>query len=211
MSAEPRWRRLEPDERRQQILSCASRLFGERPYEDVSTTDIAREAGVARGLINHYFGTKKDLYLEVVRLMVTIPDDALIGLPAGDLTTRADASVGWFLDVVSKHAKPWLAVIGATGSTRDAEVAQILAEADDDTADTILFAMGVIDGVRPRTGSAPEDLRALMRVYVGFCRTAAVEWLVRSSLTRQQVHLLLSRTLVTLLQDTYPQLPHSHD
>lgn len=209
MSAEPRWRRLEPDERRRQILSCAVRLFGERQFEDVSTTDIAREAGVARGLINHYFGTKKDLYLEVVRLMVTIPDEALLGLPDGDLQTRADASVEWFLDVVSEHAEPWLAVIGTTGSARYAEVAQILAEADDETADTLLFAMGVVDGARPRHHGAPEELRALMRMYVGLCRTASVEWLVRGSLSRRQVHLLLSRTLVNLLQDTYPRLPRS--
>ncbi|HZY75057.1 MAG TPA: helix-turn-helix domain-containing protein, partial [Jatrophihabitantaceae bacterium] len=72
----PRWRRLGPDERREQILDCAVRLFGERPYAAVSTTDIARAAGVARGLLNHYFGTKRDLYLEVVKAMVQMPDVA---------------------------------------------------------------------------------------------------------------------------------------
>ena len=41
----PRWRRLDHDERRQQILACASRLFSERTYAAVSTTDIAKEAG----------------------------------------------------------------------------------------------------------------------------------------------------------------------
>lgn len=58
MSApEPRWRRLEPDQRREQILACATELFGERPFASVSTTELAARAGVARGLINHYFGT----------------------------------------------------------------------------------------------------------------------------------------------------------
>ena len=55
-----------PDERGRQILAGARRLFGERPYAEVSTTEIARAADIARGLINHYFGTKRDLYLEVV-------------------------------------------------------------------------------------------------------------------------------------------------
>ena len=62
-----RRRRLEPDARREQILSVAVRLFGERGYAAVSTGDVAAGAGVARGLVNHYFGTKKELYLEVVR------------------------------------------------------------------------------------------------------------------------------------------------
>ena len=37
--------------------------------------DVAREAGVTRTLVNHYFGGKRDLYLEVVR-------DAAASLPA---------------------------------------------------------------------------------------------------------------------------------
>src|SRR3954447_24813520 len=99
----PRWRRLEPDKRRQQILACAIKLFGERPYSAVSTTELAREAGVARGLINHYFGTKRHLYLEVVRQMVTFPEHAVARLPKGSLEQRVEAAVTWFLDMVSLH------------------------------------------------------------------------------------------------------------
>src|SRR4051812_5171083 len=69
-----RGRRLEPDARREQLLECAVRLFGEKPYAEVSTAEIAAEAGIARGLLNHYFGTKRDLYLEVVRRLVFVPD-----------------------------------------------------------------------------------------------------------------------------------------
>lgn len=115
LDTEFRRRRLEPDARRGQILACAVRLFGARPYPDVSTTDIARAAGVARGLVNHYFGTKKQLYLEVVRVMVTVPEVAVARLPAGDLRTRVDASVTWFLDVVSRHRTSWLAAVTAGG------------------------------------------------------------------------------------------------
>ena len=50
--------RLEHDERREQILAAARRLFSERPPGEVSATDVAREAGVARGLLHHYFGTQ---------------------------------------------------------------------------------------------------------------------------------------------------------
>src|SRR3954471_16298357 len=102
---EPRWRRLEPDARREQILECAVRLFGERPFAAVSTTDIAREAGVARGLLNHYFGTKRDLYLEVVRKLVLLPEIGDAQLGSGPLKSRVQRSVDWFLDVVSVHAR----------------------------------------------------------------------------------------------------------
>ena len=62
--------RSDADERRRRILSVARRLFSERGFSDVSTIEIASEAGVARGLINHYYGTKRELYVEVVREMV---------------------------------------------------------------------------------------------------------------------------------------------
>ena len=138
-----RWRRLEPDERREQILECAVRLFGERPYAAVSTTDIAQAAGVARGLINHYFGTKRELYLEVVRTLVTITDlpgaDVQLG---GPLRTRVERSVDWFLDVVGQHAKAFVAVTGAEGVGADPEIEQIKADADDAAARRVLELVG---------------------------------------------------------------------
>ena len=79
----PARRRLDPDERRAQILGRAIEMFGERPYAAVSTAELAQRAGVARGLINHYFGNKRDLYLAVVRRMVTLPKPDNMVLPTG--------------------------------------------------------------------------------------------------------------------------------
>ncbi|MFI5932153.1 TetR/AcrR family transcriptional regulator [Actinoplanes sp. NPDC051494] len=193
-------RRLEPDVRREQILHCAVRLFGDRPYPDVSTTDIAREAGVARGLINHYFGTKKDLYLEVIRVLVTIPEVAVQQLPHGDLHTRVDASVIWFLDVVSRHSTSWLAAIGAGGVGRDADVDRVLAEAEDVAADSVLVAVGLAGHTAHR-----EELRGMVRSYVALARATAREWLQRGVLTRAQVHLLLVTTLLAIVEQVFPE------
>jgi len=196
--AEPRWRRLEPDERREQILACAVELFGERPYAAVSTTELARRAGVARGLINHYFGTKRDLYLEVVRRMVTIPQVAVDRLPDGPLEERVAQSVRWFLDGVSRHSRTWLAAIGAEGVDR--EVAVILAEADELAADRVLQATGL---------AHREELRALVRAYGGLVKATAREWLVRETLTRDQVQHLLSAALLSIVRDVAPKVQQS--
>ena len=194
-------RRLEPDVRRGQILACAVRLFGERPYPEVSTTDIARAAGVARGLINHYFGTKKDLYLEVIRVMLTIPEVAVQGLPAGDLRTRVDASVSWFLDVVSRHSTSWLAAATAAGTGRDVDVERVLAEAEDTAADYVLIAVGLAEVAEHR-----EELRGMIRAYVGLATATAKEWLNRDALTRAQVHLLLATTLLAIVEQVFPKV-----
>ncbi|MEU4620996.1 TetR/AcrR family transcriptional regulator [Actinoplanes sp. NPDC023801] len=192
-----RRRRLEPDARREQILSVAIRLFGSKPYADVSTTDVAREAGVARGLVNHYFGTKKDLYLEVVRVMLTVPETALELLPGGELPERADSIVSWFLDVVSRHSTSWLAATGAGGMAGDADVDDVIAEAVDVAADGVLRAVGM--GQEPTAA-----LRGMARSYVGLAIYTAQEWLQRGVLTRDQVHLLLATNLVTMVERVFP-------
>lgn len=206
MSADllPRWRRLEPDERREQILACAARLFGERPYADVSTTDIANAAGVARSLINHYFGTKRGLFIESVRALVTIPAVAVEQLPEGDLATRVDASVAWFLDVVSRHSRSWLAAVDGGGVGRDADIEAVLAEADEIAADSILVAVG-LDGVTERRA----ELRAMMRAYCGLAKATAREWLERDALNRAQAHSLLATTLITMVEQVFPTLASS--
>ncbi|GGN30620.1 AcrR family transcriptional regulator [Actinoplanes campanulatus] len=192
-----RRRRLEPDARREQILSVAIRHFGSRPYAEVSTTDVARDAGVARGLVNHYFGTKKDLYLAVVRVMLTVPEVALEQLPEGDLPDRVDSIVGYFLDVVSRHSTSWLAATGAGGMAGDADVNQVIAEAVDVAAVGVLRAVGMGDDPSP-------VLRAMCRSYVGLAICTAQEWLQRGVLTRQQVHALLATSLIALVEQVFP-------
>lgn len=191
-------RRLEPDVRRGQILACAVRLFGERPYAAVSTADIAREAGVARGLLNHYFGTKRDLYLEVVRTLVLLPDldDAIA--TTGSLRTRVQRSVEWFLDVVSVHATTFVAVTGAEGVGDDPEIERILAEADDTAARRVLETVGLNADV--------DEHRAVVRAYGGMVKAAVREWVRGQTLTREQVQLLLSQALITIVRDVLPEM-----
>lgn len=198
--SEPRWRRLEPDARKEQIFNCATRLFGERPYAEVSTSDIAAEAGVARGLINHYFGTKRELYLAVVRRAVTLPNVTPEVLPDGPLEERAAIAVSWFLDMVGTQGNMW---INATseGIGRDHEVEQILFDAERRSADRVLDAVGVPPDNRQRP-----KLNAMLRAYAGMIKAAGREWLLRNALDREQVHTLLHRSLVALLNDVFPSV-----
>ncbi|TLW91286.1 TetR/AcrR family transcriptional regulator [Saccharomonospora piscinae] len=191
----PKWRRLEPDERRKQIFGCAAELFGERPYTDVSTSDIATRAGVARGLINHYFGTKRELYLAVVRRALDVPYGVLARLPPGPIEDRVTAAVDWFLDMISQQEKMWLAAIAPEGIGRDPEVERILYDADRNASDRVLEAMGFSPD-DPRW----EEWNAALRAFGGLAKATGREWLVRESLNREQVHGLLSHVLLSLTE-----------
>lgn len=52
----------EPEERKQEILDTAMRLFHEKGYEKTSITDIAKTIGVAQGLCYRYFPSKEALF-----------------------------------------------------------------------------------------------------------------------------------------------------
>ena len=208
MSADPaseatparRWQRLEHDQRREQILACARKLFSERNYATVSTTEIAAEAGVARGLLNHYFGTKRELYLEVVRTLMQTPANPVpLQSPERSLEAIIDESVERWLTMLERNRGTWLAAIGASGLGRDPEVEAILDQAREHAADLLVAAVR-----RCQPGRAPKELRAAMRAYSGFAEAASVQWLERRRLTRQQIHVLLVAGFLAVVRDVVP-------
>lgn len=64
-----------PQDRRQAILDAAVRVFARRGFHACRVSDIADEAGVAYGLVYHYFGSKDSvldtLFLERWNVMLT--------------------------------------------------------------------------------------------------------------------------------------------
>lgn len=196
----PRRTRLERDERREQILACARRLFSERNYAAVSMEDIARAAGVARGLLHHYFGAKRELYLEVVRELVRLPPPPLPERGTGASPEAVVAeSVDLWLRLVAKNRGTWLAALGAEGFGRDPELEAILAEAREATVERVILVLGM-------EGSPAPELRPLIRCYGGLAETATREWLERGSLSREQVHLLLSGALLAITRELLPRV-----
>ena len=55
------------EERRRQILDAAVRAFAARGYHGCRVSDVAREAGVAYGLVYHYYGSKEALLDAIFR------------------------------------------------------------------------------------------------------------------------------------------------
>ena len=56
---------MHPDDRRQEILAAARTLFAQQGVARTTLANIATEAGIARGLIYHYF-PHKDALVDVV-------------------------------------------------------------------------------------------------------------------------------------------------
>lgn len=59
--------RLSAQERRTQLVEIGLELLRSTPIHDLALDEVAAEAGISRSLLFHYFPTKRDYYLEVVR------------------------------------------------------------------------------------------------------------------------------------------------
>ena len=189
--------RMAADARRDQILRVAARLFGTRPYSEVSISDLAGEAGIARGLLHHYFGSKRELYLEVVRIAARAP---LGSEPPEALgTAQAWATVvDSFLGAIERNPTQWLGSVNAGGPERDDEITAILDETREILADQTLVAIGLAD----RAGDPA--VRAFIRAWGGFVQELTVEWVGRRRIDLPRVRRLMLATLPLLVERVLP-------
>jgi TetR/AcrR family transcriptional regulator len=59
--------RMPAEQRRESILSAATEVFGERGYVGATTDAVAKAAGVSQPYVVRMFGTKEQLFLEVLQ------------------------------------------------------------------------------------------------------------------------------------------------
>jgi AcrR family transcriptional regulator len=185
--------RLEVDERRAQLVRLGIDLFASRSYDDVSIDELARAARISKGLLYHYFGTKRDFYVATVREasrqlveLTATPDE----MPPVE---RARAGLDAYLDYVEAHAASYAALMrGGVGS--DPEVAQIV----DDTRDLLCDRMLTgLPGVEPTA-----LVRVAVRGWIGFCEATSLEWIARHSVARSAIRDLMIEALLATVAAT---------
>ncbi len=76
---EPRYRRRKED-RPQEITAAAFDAFAEKGYASTRVEEVAKRAGVSKGLLYLYFKTKEELFKAVVRSVVIPRVEALEAL-----------------------------------------------------------------------------------------------------------------------------------
>jgi AcrR family transcriptional regulator len=185
--------RLHLDKRRAQLLELGIELFSERAYEDISIDGMAEAAGISKGLLYHYFRSKREFYVETVRAasrrlqLLTMPDPALP--PPARLRAAIDAHLRY----IQEHGAVYTAVY-RSGVAIAPEVREILEEHRDVIIRYILRALGVLQ---------PHPvLRAALRAWVAMVEGASLEWIANPTITREDLRELLVAGYVSLLAKT---------
>src|SRR5690349_18530926 len=188
MAREPAYTRLEVDVRRQQLLELGERLFAEHGYDELSMADFAREAGISKALLYHYFPSKQELFRATLgraaeELRARTETDPTLP-PLEQLTASLDAFLSW----VEERPVAYARLIRSVGIP---EVGQIVDLVRDPTAHRILDAL-FPDG-------APPQARAAVRAWLWFMDGACLDWLEHRDFTREQLRDQLLGTLLGAL------------
>ena len=191
--------RLDTDARRAQLLALGMSIFAEHTYDEVSIDDLAKAAGISKGLLYHYFPTKRDLYLAGLRQI------------AGDMLAETDVSsldiapidrirhgIDAYLGFVKQRARAYVSLMrGGIGS--DPDVQQIV----EDVRETLIERFFTGTG-SPLADTAAERrtpiARATLRGYIGFAEAASLDWLTHDDLTQTEVRDLLVDMLMPTIQ-----------
>lgn len=199
VKAAPKRVRLDNDERRAQLLALARKAFSDRAYDDVSIDDLAREAKISKGLLYHYFPTKRDLYVaglseianELVFACTNIPAD----LPPIE---RARAALDAYLDHITRHGRAFVSLMrGGIGS--DPEVAEVIESVRTRLFERFLhgtpFAPMLVGNVR---------FEIAVRGWIGFVEGASIDWVANPRLSRLELRELLAQIVFEIMRVVAP-------
>jgi AcrR family transcriptional regulator len=186
--AEPAYSRLDVDERRRQLLELGTELFTRHAYDELSMAAIAREAGISKALLYHYFPSKQAFFQATLTEKAqelaarTEPD------PAKPPLEQLAASVDAYLDWVQANADGYAKLLRSAGSAP--EIRELVDGVRTATAQRILEGLGAGADARARTA---------VNGWLWFMDGVCLDWIAHRDLERDTVRALLLTTLAAAL------------
>jgi AcrR family transcriptional regulator len=181
---------LTPEERERQLLALGAELFTRYSYDELSMAKIAREGGISKSLLFHYFPTKKRFFEATLRQAAeelairTEPDPSLP--PLEQLASSLDAFLAWIEEFPDAYANLM------RSATSVAEVRDLIEDIRGRTSSRIL------EGLHP--DGAPPRVRAVVRAWLWFMDGACLDWIEHRDMERTELRDLLLGTLLGALQ-----------
>jgi AcrR family transcriptional regulator len=183
----PAYTRLDVDQRRRQLLELGADLFARHAYDELSMARIAREAGISKALLYHYFPSKQAYFAATLEQAAaelaeaTRPDPGLP--PVEQLAGSLDAYLGW----IERRPDAYAKLVRSLGAVP--EVRELVDRVRDATAARILA------GLAPGREPTPA-LRAAVHGWLWFMDGAVLDWIEHRDLDRARLHGLLLGTLL---------------
>lgn len=150
-------------EKQDRIINAALKVFALNGYRRASTDEIITEAGISKGLLFHYFGSKINLYAflfdyatryAIVELKSGVPRDESDYFRLQRMITAAET------DLMRQYPYIFL-FLDTAGREQDAEAAEVVREKKDDLASCV---EGLISGADRSLFPRPSDVTKLTKL-----------------------------------------------
>jgi AcrR family transcriptional regulator len=183
----PAYSRLDVDERRRRLLELGTELFTRHAYDELSMAAIAREAGISKALLYHYFPSKQAYFSATLAEKAQELAEATAPDPAVSPAEQLRASLEAFLEWIEANAAGYAKLMRSVATVP--EVREIVDGVRDATARRIL------DGLSPGAEPSPA-LRTAVHGWLWFMDGACLDWIARRDLDRSALADLLLGTLL---------------
>jgi AcrR family transcriptional regulator len=188
---QPAYTRLPVEERRRLLLDLGAELFAQHDYSEMSMARIAREAGISKALLYHYFPTKRDFFAATLTQAAEELRERTQPRPEAPPDEALAESLDAFIAWIEERPLAYRRLIEGAASVP--EVRAMVDEVRDRTVERIL------DGIGAGPDPAP-PVRAAVRGWLWFMDGVLLDWLEHEDMDRSALSALLLGTLTGALQ-----------
>jgi AcrR family transcriptional regulator len=181
----PAYTRLDVDERRKQLLELGTELFARHGYEELTMAQIAREAGISKALLYHYYSSKQAYFVATLEQAAAELAEATEPDPGRPPVEQLAGSLDAFLAWVEKHMGAYDKLIRSVGAVP--EVREMVERVRNETAERILAGL---------PNARTPELRAAVRGWLWFMDGVVLDWIEHRDIERARLHGLLLGTLL---------------
>ncbi|MCC7069738.1 MAG: TetR/AcrR family transcriptional regulator [Deltaproteobacteria bacterium] len=191
------------DDRRKQILKAAVKVFAEKGYHGCRISDVAEEAGVAYGLVYHYYGNKDGLLASVFDTNWAFFAKAVDEIAESGATMRDKLSHIVELAFQAFEMAPLVVKVLVLEFGRNARLGEAL---DNPQVARVFKSITRIfeDGKKTRELYEGIDPSAMSILFIGALETAFVSFVLTNQGTRSKVQSAVTldtmkKTLIAML------------
>ncbi len=182
-------RRLRREERRAQLLELGRQAVANSSFDELSLEQVAVAAGISRGLLFHYFPTRRDFVVAIAERGAADLLDRIDPTPDGDPLTRLRRGLDAYVDTIMEQPRAYVSLVrGAQGGDPDMQAVADRARAE--------IAHRILRGLQVEP--APRLVELAVRGWLAFVEEAVIAWLEDDrDVSRDELLVLFERQLVT--------------
>jgi AcrR family transcriptional regulator len=182
-------RRLDPNVRREQLVRLGLAQIKARPFDQLLLDEVIDAAGISKGLLFHYFATKRAFLAAVMREAAAELLDATAVDPDLPQLEQLHQGLDAYIGYIEQQPGSYAAIVRGAGS--DEELFAIYEDTRSAIADRIAAAVAPTE--------PPPTVRIAARGWVAMVEESTLMWLREQTCTREQLIEMLEQAAVHVL------------